>query len=262
MPESVPTQSRLISRIIAPALQLWLRSQVDHVETLQVKVEGGDRQILSGHVPQVSIWAENAIYQGLHLSRVELVGKKIRLNLGQILKGQPLQLLEPIPVVVDLLLLEADLNASLPAPLLANALREFLVTLLGDQLSLSTSEAKSQQQTQAPTVDPGNKANPAPGINLQDPQIAIATDQLTLSTSLVTATGHTTVILRTGLSQVSSHELQLEHPQWLPSLKAKRSLPLTDLEGYILDLGPEVGISQLSLAPGELTCQGQIMVQP
>lgn len=259
MPESVPARSRLISRIVAPALQLWLRSQVDHVETLQVKVEGGDRQILSGHVLQVSVWAQKAIYQGLHLSQVALVGKKIRLNLGQILKGQPLQLLEPIPVAVTLLLQEADLNASLPAPLLANALSEFLVSLLGEELSLDTFDS-SEQQALAPAA-PGAKET-APGIHLQDPQIAIAADQLTLSTTLVTASGHTSVILRAGLRQISDHELQLEHPQWLPSPTAKRGLPLTDLEGYILDLGPEVAITHLSLAPGQLTCQGRIMVQP
>jgi len=71
---------------------------------------GSDRQILHGTIPRVSILARHAVYQGLHLTQIQLVGEGIRTNLGQVL-GQPLRLLEPVPVA-ELLLHESALNAS------------------------------------------------------------------------------------------------------------------------------------------------------
>ena len=56
----------MISTVVSPAVQFWLRSQVEAVETLQFKLRGRDRQILRGHIPTVSIAACRAIYQGLH----------------------------------------------------------------------------------------------------------------------------------------------------------------------------------------------------
>ena len=40
-------QSRLIARVLAPAVQFWLRSQLSQIEDLQIKIEAGDRQLLS-----------------------------------------------------------------------------------------------------------------------------------------------------------------------------------------------------------------------
>jgi hypothetical protein len=100
------------------------------VDDLQFQLQGGDRQILTGHIPGISIQASNAIYQGLHLSRIGLEGSNIRVNLGQVIKGQPLRLLEPVPVTGELLLKEGDLQASLRSTLLSNALSELLGTLL------------------------------------------------------------------------------------------------------------------------------------
>jgi predicted phage tail protein len=119
--------SRIISRILSPAVRLWLRSQVEQVEDLQFQIEGGDRQILSGHIPRVAIAARQVVYQGLHLSQMDLAGTGIRINLGQVLKGKPLKLLEIVPVEGEMQLQEADLNASLRAPILSGAVSELLV---------------------------------------------------------------------------------------------------------------------------------------
>lgn len=238
-------QSRIISTVLSPAVRLWLRSQVEHVEDLHVKIEGGDRQILSGQVQKVSLSARKAVYQGLHLSQVQLAGEKIRINLGQVLRGQPLRLLEAFPIAGDVLLQEADLNASLQAPLLADALTEFLVTLL---------QSGSTDLLQSPAPE---------SLNLQNPQIVIGEGYLTLSATLVSLSGNTTpIVIRTGLQLASSHELQLDHPEWLPTMKAKRGLPLADLDGFKLDLGPEVNIRELTLKLGQIMCCGQIMVIP
>jgi hypothetical protein len=60
----------------------------------------------------VSISARHAVYQGLHLTQIQLITEGIRVNLAAILRGQPLRLLEPVPVFVELLLQELDLNTS------------------------------------------------------------------------------------------------------------------------------------------------------
>lgn len=242
-----PKQGQLISKVLSPAVRLWLRSQVEQVETLQVKIEGGDRRILTGQIQRVGITAHKAIYQGLHLSHLHLVGENIRINLGQVLRGKPLNLLEPIPVTGSVLLEEADLNASLSASLLANALAEFLATLL-----------KSEIQAVLDAPLPGHQA-----INLQNSKIIIATGQLTLSANLVAVSGTLTpIVIRTGLQLKNGHTLQLDRPQWLTHLQAKRGLPLGDLDGFEIDLGTEVDLQELSLENSTLVCRGRIMVTP
>ena len=86
-------QKKLIGTVLSAALQLWLRSQVEGVESLKVHVGGGNRSLLKGSIPTVSVSARAVIYQGLHLSQVVLGSSGIRINLGQVLQGKPLQLL-------------------------------------------------------------------------------------------------------------------------------------------------------------------------
>jgi LmeA-like phospholipid-binding len=114
-PANATPAKGLIGRVLAPAIQLWLKSQVEQVEHLEVGIQAGNRQILSGTIPQITLLAQKVIYQGLHLSDVNLTGQHIRVNLGQVLQGKALQLLEPIAVNGKVILLEADLNASLAA---------------------------------------------------------------------------------------------------------------------------------------------------
>lgn len=239
------SKSGLISKVLAPAVGLWLRSQVEHIEDLEVDVEAGDRQILSGCIPQVGLSAGRAIYQGLHLSQVRLIGQNIRVNLGQVLRGKPLRLLEPIQVAGAVLLQQADLNASLRAPLLANGVTEFLLTLLNAS-DLGEVPLESDPQ-----------------LNLQDLQIILDADLVTLSASLISVSGNATaIVIRTGFALASSHELKLVNPQWLPHATAKRGLPLSDLEGYTFELGAETQIEQLKLEAGQIICEAKLLVSP
>ncbi|MEL6163726.1 MAG: LmeA family phospholipid-binding protein, partial [Cyanobacteria bacterium J06628_3] len=66
-------QFKLVTNILAEAIKLWLRTQVSHIEQLQLDIQARNRQILSGYIPSVSIVAEKAVYQGLHLSKIDLV---------------------------------------------------------------------------------------------------------------------------------------------------------------------------------------------
>ena len=120
----------LISKVLSPALRLWLRSQVESVAELNFSIQGKDRQILTGYIPSISLNSSRAVYQGLHLGEVELLGENIRINIGQVLKGKPLQLLEPIQVTGQVRLDQADLEASLSSSLLVSAFKDLLELVL------------------------------------------------------------------------------------------------------------------------------------
>ena len=228
--------SRIVSAVLSPAVQLLLRSQVSQVKELSVEIAGSDRQILSGVVPKVAIAAKGAIYQGLHLTDISLVGTGIRINLGQVIKGKPLRLLEPIPVVGFARLNETDLNLSLAAPLLAKALSDFLLPLL-----------------------PLEVANTQTGLNLQNPQIKIEMGKLILTGEILLKTGQKVAfLLKTGLGLASCHELLFEQPE----VEISQGLSSDNLDSFKLDLGSEVELEELILHSGELICRGGIRVLP
>ena len=235
-PTRPPSQgSRIVSAVLSPAVQLWLRSQVQQVDELKVKIEGSDRQILSGTIPKVTVAARGAVYKGLHLTEIAIEGCGIRINLGQVIKGQPLRLLESFPIFGVLRLSQADLNASLKAPLLADALSEFLSSPL------------------EPIAD---REQP---LKLQNSQIAIDAGLLTLSAVILRADDtQIPFVLRTGLRMASSHELIFENPE----IEVSKQLDRNVLNGLKIDFGPEVEIDELILHPGEIVCRGGIRVLP
>ena len=234
----------LISKVLSPAVRLWLRSQVESIQELEFQIEGSDRQILAGYIPRVAIAARKAIYKGLHLSQIDLTGETIRINLGQILKGKPLRLLNVVPICGSLVWDETDLNASLASPLLANAVAEFFLTWLKDFSELLPEDLA--QAMKAP-------------LTLQEAQVVIDHNQITLklnwrSTLLISTT------LRTGLSLVSRSRLKLEQPNFWACVAQKTSS--TQLQDYEVELGTDVELQELRIELGKLWVQGQINVLP
>lgn len=235
-------KSRIISTVLSPALRLWLRSQVEQVEALEFKITGGDRQILQGNIPGISIAASSAVYQGLHLSKVQLEGMGIRVNLGQMIKGKPLRLLESIPVTGQLSLSESDFQSSLKSPLLSTALTEFLTSLpLSDEQTSIAHNLKNKQ------------------ISFSWQTIAIALGQLTLTGIVNNDTlAPTPIIICAGLQLASPHELILNPFQIQMSPDSKPQ----NLDGFQVDLGNDVDIQELTLTPGLLICRGRLTVHP
>ena len=210
------------------------------MEALQFKIEGGDREILTGYIPSVSIAATRAIYQGLHLTDIQLEGTDIRCNLGEVFKGKPLRLSQPIPVSGKLLLLQKDLQASLSSPLLSNALSELLDTFLKTRNLLHPQQDSPCQQ-----------------IHWQE--IQIDTNQIALHGILTESTMTTTsVTIRAGLLLATPHTLQLNP---LEIQLSSNQVPII-LDGFTIDLGPEVDIDELILTSGQLTCRGRLRVMP
>lgn len=243
----VPRQSHIISTVLSPALRLWLRSQVEAVEALEVLIEGGDRQLLQGLVPRLTLLAQGVVYQGLALSRLKLVGRGIQVNFRQLLRGKPLQLSRVIPVLGEAMLTEEDLNTSLQTSLLMPAINEIFEQLLRAGIAPDI-------------VDPHSKKP----VILDNFRVRLQGDRLTLAAELVSAVQGTNIpfAIRTGLRVAGNSQLRLVEPEWLPTFGARRGLPLDDFDGYPLDLGTDLILHDLTLENGRLVFRGQFNVYP
>jgi hypothetical protein len=90
-------------------------------------------------------------------------------------------------------------------------------------------------------------------------QIAIDTDQLTLSGTLLDGgLGTTPIVIRAGLQLASPHDLLL-NPFQIQILPAS---PPRNLDGFQVDLGSDVDLQEITLSPGELMCRGRLKVIP
>jgi len=222
-------QSRIITKVLSPAVRLLLRSQVQQVAHLDVQISGGDRQILSGYIPYVSISAQNAVYQGLNLTQLEIEGKNIKTNLGGVLRGQPLRLLEPIPIFGEVRLDESDLNASLKSPLLAEALTNLLKSFLPE--NSITHQAVHWEQ------------------------VILSNDRLTIN-GIIASDRQMPLTLDTRLELIDGQTLALKE------LQIHSDTELFDIDYFQIDLGSEVAIETLTLTSGQLLCCGRINVLP
>ena len=223
---------RIITNVLKTALKLWLRSQVSSVSQLEVEIQASDRQLLSGRIPEVSIFASHAIYQGLHLTKVQLKAENIRINIGALLKGQPLRLLETVPVFGQVILNQEDLNSSVSSELLSTALNDLLVQLLPED---STNSKLTAWQ-----------------------QISLVKNKLILTGIQPSPTNPATIEMGVCLELLSPHELQLSQIQ----IKHNGTILVDGDSDRYFDLGSDVDIQQLTLNPDELVCCGRINVNP
>ncbi|WP_414549809.1 DUF2993 domain-containing protein [Anabaena sp. CCY 0017] len=222
----------IITNVLTKALKLWLKSQVSEVSQLEVEIKASDRQILSGCIPWVSILASDAVYQGLNITRIQLIAENIQINIGAILKGKPVKLLEIVPVVGNLIVEEKDLNTSLSSELLSTALNDVVSKILPEDC------LKSQL------------------ISWQE--IILGNNKIILKSIISPASEPTPLDICLNLNLVGGHELKLEKIQAI-----QNEVPLLEDEhSYNLDLGSDVDIQELSLLPGKLVCQGRININP
>jgi hypothetical protein len=247
--------SRLIGRILPVAVKLWLQTQAEQIEALSFQLEGTDRQILSGHIPGVSVSAQRAIYQGVHISGVQLAAREVHFNLGQVVRGKPLKLLKAFLMDGEVQLSEADLNASLNANYLAEGVGNFWRTLLA-MPAVTTEIANYYDRTVPPLDGPAFQS------------IArIENDALTLQLGQArSSSGHPgsalDVTLRSQLKIHLNRFLILDHPCWLKTVDAPDGYSSQALAGFQWDLGSEACLRDLTLAQGMLTCTGQVLVKP
>lgn len=112
----------VVSSVLIPIIKLWLRSQVEHIDTLEIEIAGKSRQILSGDISKANVIGAGAKYQNLAVTSIDLCAESIHLNISQILKGESLRLLEPIRVTMDVELSPEDLQSCLKSPIFLDAI--------------------------------------------------------------------------------------------------------------------------------------------
>lgn len=239
--------SHIIGKVLSPAVRLWLRSQVEAVEELQFQIEGGDQQLLSGHIPKVTIMARNVIYQGVALSFVQASGEAIRVNLRQVLKGMPLRLMDVVPMGAEVVLHQTDLDTSLQTPLVVNAVNDLLMTWL--LMSAADFPLSLQAQLHHPQFSLG-----MPQIRLSDPHLQF--------TAVVQSDAEPLSLLIRAIPHLSADSrIHLHQPEW--SLAATDHwLPLSRLQGYAIQLGSDVVIQHLQLQETQMICRGRIHIIP
>ena len=229
---------RVITRLLSAAVKFYLRSQVERVEDLQVKITGKNRQILQGYIPQVFLACQQGVYQGLHLREVELNGANIAINLAEVRKKQPLRLLEPIVVDLKLSLNANDLIASLDSALLQSGLSDLWQIILA--ASPTTYIDKRSQDTA-----------------IKWDRIAIADNKLELAGTYQNSTSKDNHLqVSTEISLSNNHTLCL--------------FPLTIHDGMEtinestekveIDLGCDVAIEQLTIESTQILCLGKITI--
>ncbi|MFZ4640799.1 MAG: DUF2993 domain-containing protein [Nodosilinea sp.] len=233
--------SRLIGRLLPPAIRLWLHTQLDHLEGLDFGIQGQDRQILSGYLPQVTLSADQATYQGLRIRNARIRASDIYLNLGQVLRGKALRLLQPFPVRGEVYLSIEDLQASLQAPLIIQGLGDVVGRL----------------EPLAPFPGEGS---------VQLPCLSKVTD-VTL--------GHNWLALTWGGAEPQANQLRLEttmvlrDQRWLylhqPVISRYADRAWSDpiaMETVAFDLGPETEIDDFVITPDHIQIKGTVRVIP
>lgn len=224
----------IIDRLLASGIKIWLKTQLQKTKGLKVTIGGKDRQIMTGYIPEVSIVADSAVYQDIFLNQVAINGINIRFNLNEIIQNKPFKLLEPISVTVELLLKEADLQASLSSSLFLDGLTDFWHKLIQES-SLSVTE------------------------NLADfsiiwEEILINSDKLKLTGNIKETNSQITII--TGLS-LSNPQTLLFEPITILGIP---ELVLENISRFQINLGNDVNITESSLASNQLFLKGGIMV--
>lgn len=245
--DEAPKGGKLIRSVLAPALRLWLRSQVESVEHLSVEIEGGDRQIVSGKIPALSVVASQAVYKGLHLGEISLEGRNIRMNLGQAVRGKPLRLMEPIKVTADLMLQAQDLNVSLGSALLGPALKPWLA-----EFALLLGEDTGSEHGQ-------------PSGRIEDPQVVFGQDVLRMDARWVEvgeAEASQPLAMQLRLEIVEGNVLLVKNLRWLSPPPASLRSELETLEIPPFKLGSDVAFESFAINPDGIACRGLIMINP
>ena len=237
-------ETRLIRTVLNPAVGFWLRSQVSAAREIQFQLDGGDRQLLSGHMGPVTVSGQAIVYQGLHLSAVKLIVEKIRINFGQILRGKALRLLEPIRAWGQLQLQETDLNASVASPLLGGVLEELLDQWAAPLRSLDILDPEDSQPHWEQIQ-----------IHFQNNALVLQT-QLRLSSQKVVP-----LSLQAQVTLSDPHTIVLQGLEWICE-RSDIQTALAQTNHLTIGLGSDAAMQTLTLEPGQVTCEMEITIYP
>lgn len=236
--------SHIISKVLSPAIRVWLRSQLEEIKYLDFAIEGTDRQIWRGVIPTIHLEAKGAVYQGLHLSLAQLKTGEIKFSFGKVLKGKGWHLDHAIQVGGNIQVSISDLLVSVQSALFRGAIADLLRKFLPEEIS---------NTLQSP-------------LDINNLHLAINTD---LNTDLLTPDP---VLQLTGKIRNSDQELIPFSLQTKLTLISPQELLLKSLTWSMLDiqhmddlkifLGSDVYIDNLIVDTTHLAIQGGFQVNP
>jgi hypothetical protein len=119
--------------VISQAIKLWLTSVCTQLQHLDLKLQGSLWRLLQGHLAGATVRARGVVFQDLALEQVELSSEPIDLDVGALLKGQPLQLRQSFAVQGWVQFSESGLTRCLQSPALAEFSTELSDVLLKGQ---------------------------------------------------------------------------------------------------------------------------------
>ena len=105
-----------VMQLLASGLQFWIRQQCQAVGSLNIQLEGSALQLLRGKLAGVQLLARRVVYKQLHIELVELRSGPIQVHIGNLLKGQPLQLEHAFQIQGQASFTPDGLTRSLSAP--------------------------------------------------------------------------------------------------------------------------------------------------
>ncbi|NBQ21748.1 MAG: DUF2993 domain-containing protein [Synechococcaceae bacterium WB6_3B_236] len=99
--------------LVGQGVGLWLRRICDRLDALDLDLQGSGLALLGGRLEGAQLRASGVVFQHLALAEVALASGPVELNVGAMLKGQPLQLRERFRVKGQVLFTAEGLNQSL-----------------------------------------------------------------------------------------------------------------------------------------------------
>lgn len=232
-------KSDIISRFLSPAVKLWIRTQVEFTRDLDILIDAGDKQILSGKINQINLTAKEANYQGILINYASVTTENIAVNLGGILRGKPLKLLHPIFVSGNVVITAQELKTSLQSSLLTQGLTDMLKILLENEGIKNAEEIIKKYK-----------------IDWND--IMIETQKMTITGEFINSLDNSS----NNLTIISNIDIKDEQKLVLTNVQIDgfKDLHNSVIDDLVIDLGSDVSLSELTISSQELHCVGKIKV--
>jgi hypothetical protein len=229
------TGSGPVLQLLSRGLQLWLRSQCEAIDHLELELLGSARELLRGRLAGVRVRATGVTYRQLTMASVELTSTPLELQLGPLWRGRTPALQQPFRI---------NGTARFDGDGLTRSLAGEPWRQLGDQLIRQLVERGS---TDAEAGTPADGAAAATSTSLQ----AVQLEGETLTLLAVHGPGAMDGTLAVAV------ELELEGS----SLAFRCSADDGQRCGH-LPLDPSLQISSARVAAGQLLLSGEAAVSP
>lgn len=241
------TGSHIISKVLSPAIRVWLRSQLEEIKYLDFAIEGTDRQIWRGVIPTIHLEAKGAVYRGLHLSLAQLKTGEIKFSFGKVLKGKGWHLDHAIQVGGNIQVTISDLLVSVQSPLFRGAIADLLRKFLpGEIFNTLPSPLEVDHLHLAINTDHTDLDR---GLSTTEPVLQLTGKIKHSDQKLIPFT------LQTKLTLVSPQELLLKSLTWSMA-------EIQHMDDLKIFLGSDVYVNNLLVDATQLAIQGGFQVNP